>query len=151
MIIEKGIFLICKIGEEKIALSIYGIREILWDIKVYPLPQVSEYIIGILAEEKKLAVVVDLAKFFNIKETAGNVFLKIKINEKLAFLALKEVEEILEVREEEIYPCPPLFSSTIPNYYISGLIKKEDTFIPIIDLTKILDHEEIKPFTFLSK
>lgn len=152
MIIEKGAFLVCEIGEDKIALPIYGIKEILWDIKVYPLPKVSEYIIGILAEEKKLAVVIDLAKFFNIKEeTTKNIFLKIKINEQLVFLAVKDVKEILEVKEEEIYPCPPLFSPNIPNYYITGLIKKEEMFIPIIELTKILDHEEIKPFISIGR
>lgn len=152
MIIRKGVFLVCEIGEDKIALPIYSIKEILWDIKVYPLPKVSEYIVGILAEEKKLGVVIDLAKFFNIKEeTTQNIFLKLKINEHLFFLAVKDVKEIVEIKEKEIYPCPPLFSSNIPNYYIAGLIKKEEMFIPIIELTKILDHEEIKPFISIGK
>lgn len=152
MIIEKGFFLICQLGEEKVAISIYGVREILWDIKVYPLPQVSEYIIGILADEKKLAVVIDLAKFFNIKEEKlEKIFLKFRTDEKLVFLAVKDVEGILEVKEEEIYPCPPLFSSNIPNYYIIGLIKKEDRFIPIIEIEKIIGHEEIKPFISIGK
>lgn len=152
MIIEKEVFLICELGKEKIALPIYGIKEILWNIKVYPLPGVSEYIIGILAEDKKLAIVIDLPKFFDIKEEKqGNVYLKIKIDEKLMFLSVKDVKEILEVKESEVYSCPPLFSSHIPNYYINGLIKKEETFIPIIDLTKILEHEEIKPFSSLGK
>ncbi len=152
MIIGKGFFLICEIGDNKIALPIYGIKEILWDIEVYPLPKVSEYIVGILAEEKRLGAVIDLAKFFNIKEeTTQNIFLKLKINEHLFFLAVTDVKEILEIKEEEIYPCPPLFSSNIPNYYITALIKKEEMFIPIIELTKILDHEEIKPFISIGK
>ncbi|MEO0086466.1 MAG: chemotaxis protein CheW [candidate division WOR-3 bacterium] len=149
--IGKSAYLICELGKEKIALPIWGIKEILWDIKVYPLPEVSAYIVGILAEEKKLAVVIDLAKFFNIKEENRGVFLKFKMDDKLVFIAVKDVEEILEVKEEEIYPCPPLFSSTVPNYYITGLIKKEEIFIPIIELTKIFEHQEIKPFISIGK
>jgi purine-binding chemotaxis protein CheW len=152
MIIGKSNFLICEIGEAELALSIYGIKEILWDVKVYPLPQVSDYIVGILADDKKLAVVIDLVKFFGISgENKEKILLKFKTEEILVFLAVKDVKEIIEAKEEEIYPCPPMFSSLIPNYYISGLIKKEERFIPIIDVAKILAHEEIKPYTMISK
>ncbi|MBI4651401.1 chemotaxis protein CheW [Candidatus Desantisbacteria bacterium] len=139
-------------GEEKISLVIsylnkewYGINienvaEIIKLVNIVPLPQISDYILGIINLRGEILPVIDLRKLFEIsispfsKETR---ILIVKTDDVKIGLVVDGVTEVMEIPAAKI-DTPLNTLDKIKVQYIYGEIKIDDRFLAIINLENII-------------
>ncbi len=136
------------------AFKVFKVQEVLVYSAPVKVPCSSEYVEGLINSRDQGISVINLRKKFklpvidNDSETRIIVVEVAKPTENdpdhiVTFGAICDsVQEVLEVEEIEIEP-PPKFGNNISSEFISGLVKKDDNFIIILDEEKIFSDEDL--------
>ena len=145
--------IIFNLGDEEFGAAIRQVREVIKVGSITPIPDSPDFIKGITNVRGEISVLIDLkARFF--LETEKEFVLKhiiITEQEKNLFgLMVDEVTEVLRIPETDIKHTPELVTG-IDRTYISGVITLENRLIILLDLTKVLSHEELARLADLSE
>ena len=139
-------YLTFTLDQERFALNIGCIREILEDKDLTKIPGMPECMRGVLNVRGHPVPVLDLRLKFGMPQTEMTVDTCVIITESgqgeeveyLGALA-DSVQEVLELAQDEIDP-PPKMGATIDSQYILGMGKREDGFIIILDPRKVFSN-----------
>jgi len=138
------------------AFEVFKVQEVLEYSNPVKIPCASPYIKGLINSRGNGISVTDLRQKFALKEAEPTKNTKIIVVEVakptdenpdhiVTFGAITDsVLEVLEVDENDIEP-PPKFGNTISPEYISGLTKKDDNFIIILNEKTIFSQSELTP------
>jgi purine-binding chemotaxis protein CheW len=110
------------------------------------MPKMPKFIEGMISYRDTVLPVINLAKRFELGETAVTKKTKIlvtRIGEKYAGFVVSDVTEIARFAEEDISATPPVMNRET-EAYLSKVGKKGDKLISIVDLHKILSEAEVK-------
>lgn len=110
------------------------------------MPKTPKFIDGILSYRDTVLPVINLAKRFDMGETAVTKKTKIlvtRIGDKYAGFIVSDVTEIARFAEEDVSVTPPVMNRET-EAYLSKVGRKGDKLISIVDLQKILSEAEIK-------
>ncbi len=117
------------IGEDKFAVNLFDVREIVEASKITPLPHASSYIRGIIDLRGEITTVVDLRHLLRINKS-GNTD-----SENLRFIVLDEsvtdgktgvvVDEVTSVLTVQVADIDQNSHGAGEESYILGVIKKE--------------------------
>ncbi len=138
-------FVIFKLGQEKYAFDIEAIGGINELKSITPLPDAPAFIEGLMNLRGEIIPIIDLKKRFNLTlESTGDGRVIIVQTDKgdLGFL-VDDASETLRVDEEDILPTPKVILSRT-NRYLTGVIRREQEVILIIDLGIVLSGDEIE-------
>ena len=132
------------LGEEKYAVEITNVREVLKYTKVTKIPKTPDYMCGVINLRGGVVSVVDLNMKFGMPKTAdienANIIileLTMKNNEMILLGALVDsVQEVLELEHNQIENTPRLGMS-VNLEFIKGIGKKGEEFLIILDMNKI--------------
>jgi purine-binding chemotaxis protein CheW len=109
---------------EEYALDIAELKEIVKTPEITALPNVPEFISGILNLRGQMVVVVDLEKKFNLPTTESkheHVIIT-EVGENMFGILVNRVNEILKVKVSSIKPAPHVLASKIKTDYFKGVI-----------------------------
>ncbi len=138
---------------EEFACSITEVREVLKMVKVTPLPRSLDYIEGVINMRGDVIPVINLRKRFGLTEEEQNDdsrIIIVEVQEKMVGLIVDAVSEVIRIEKSQIQPAPVQTTGGKTDH-ITGVGKKDDRMIIILDLDKILTTEEQIALDDLSK
>lgn len=142
-------FITFKLNEEVYAIEVSGIESILEYTKLTKLPGMDSSLKGILNLRGKALPVIDLRTLFNLKESeltsdSAIIIMLIESGEKITAIGglVDSVKEVIEILPEAIQEAPKV-GMKIDNNYISGIAKRNDDFIIVLDINRVLSSEQL--------
>ncbi len=136
-----GQFLIFSVGEEEFGVKIRHVTEIISIQPINVLPEVPEYIKGLINLRGKIIPVIDMRlrlKKKQIDYTERTCIIVIETRQISAGLIVDKVAEVMTIDDENIV-SPPDIQSHAANKYISGIGKVGDSIKLLLDCEILLD------------
>ena len=135
-------FAVFNIGDELFGIDISRVYEILRLQKIFTIPGLPEFLSGVMSVRGAVIPVMDLRRRFGLKPAAvkERIILVRYGREKIGFL-VDEVREIMMLGQDEIRPSPSIFKG-FRTEYLTGLGKKDDKIILILNIDNLLTSEE---------
>ncbi len=141
---QRGRFLTFNLGEEIYGIEIEYVTEIIGLQHITKIPEVAEYIKGIINLRGKIIPVIDMRLKFNkepIEYDDRTCIVVVDTQEMIVGLIVDEVAEVLTINDENVSP-PPSYKSGIKNRYIKGIGKIGDEVTLLLDCRKLFDEQE---------
>lgn len=142
-------FLTFRLGEEVFACHVNKLLSILEIPKITEVPGSPKYMKGIIDLRGKVLPVVDTKVKLSlppIEFTKDTCIIVMDINldndNLLVGVIVDAVLEVMEFDNEKILP-PPNLGSKYHSEFISGIVKKDDSFIMLIDIDMVFSLDEI--------
>lgn len=136
--------LIFSINGEYYATDIMEVERILGYEPSTKLPDVPEFVDGVINYEGKVLPVISLAKRFDIennKITSNSKLIVVKYENGKIGVIVDLVSEVKDVESNNIEE-PPEVVSGISKRYLKGLIKIDNKIIIFLNMAQILSEEE---------
>lgn len=135
-------FTIFNISEETFGIDIARVLEILRVQKIFTIPGLPDFLSGVMSVRGAVIPVMDLRRRFGMKPAGRKerIILVRYDREKIGFL-VDEIKEILSLKPDEIRPSPSIFKG-FKTQYLSGIGKKDERIILILNIDTLLTSEE---------
>lgn len=135
-------FTVFTIGDETFGIGIERVVEILRVQKIFSVPGLSEFLSGVMNVRGSVIPVIDLRRRFGVEPSGKKerIILVTYGREKVGFL-VDGIREILSLAPEEIKPPPSLFMG-FRTEYLTGLGKKDERIIILLNIDNLLTSEE---------
>lgn len=143
---QKGKFLTFSLGEEFYGIEIRYVTEIIGIQPVTEIPELPEYVKGIINLRGKIIPVMDVRLRFKKTFREYNdrtCVIVVDIKETSIGLIVDSVSEVLTIGEDNIVP-PPGLSSGFQNKYIKGIGKVGNDVKLILDCEMLIREEEVE-------
>lgn len=137
------------IGEEDYAISIVNVEEIVKVTNLIKVPKSQDYYVGLMDIRGKVVNMIDLSKkIINKKagESQMNRAIIVKIEGKSLGVIVDKVSHVVRFSPDQIDPPPPSVKG-MSSRYIIGVAKKDNKFIILMDIEKVLTSEELAEVT----
>jgi len=134
-------YVVFKIEDENFALGIEKVKEIIKPVEIAKVPNVPDFIEGMINMRGKIHAVVNVRSKFKMPKKEfdeGTKIILVNMNSMLAGIVVDGVSEIIKAEDDQIEQAPELISKANPEY-IKGVIKKEDKMFIILDMDRIID------------
>jgi purine-binding chemotaxis protein CheW len=141
-------YLSFKLGMESYGIDIKNILEIVELQKIIEIPDMPDYIKGVMNLRGKVIPVMDLRKRFSLEDRIyddRNCIIIVKISNVSVGMIVDNVDEVLEIPQENIEPPPRFKSKSGENKkFINGLGKVGEDVKILLNVEKILYEKEIE-------
>lgn len=135
---------IFNLGDEEYAVDIMQVKEIVNYLNPVKVPNTPEFIEGIINLRSEIIPIINLKKRFNIADNDKKVQTRIMVmnidSKKIGFV-VDDASEVISIRKENIEPAPDIVAG-VDRKYISGIGKKEDRILIILELDKLFSEKE---------
>lgn len=137
-----------KLGQEEYGVDILNVQEIIKMVSFTKIPNLPDFIEGVINLRGKIIPVIDLRKRFNLppKEYAEeNRIVVIEVNSTTVGMIVDAVSEVLRLAHSTVEPTPAIISS-IDTEYLKGVGKLEDRLLILLDIEKIftnVQHDQL--------
>lgn len=135
------------LATESYGVSIRYIIEIIEIQQITEVPNMPDFVKGVINLRGKVIPVVDLRLRFHLPEREYDdrtCIIVTEINETTIGFIVDTVEEVVEIPLENIEPAPNFKSSSVKERYISGLGKIDHQVKILLDLNKILYEKDLE-------
>jgi purine-binding chemotaxis protein CheW len=143
---QKGKFLTFLIGKEVYGLEINCVTEIIGMQEISEVPELPDYIIGIINLRGRIIPVMDVRVRFKkpaIEYNDRTCIIVVDIKDISIGLIVDAVSEVLVINDENIVP-PPELRKNSSNKYIKGIGKVESEVKLLLDCDKLLSDDEVE-------
>ncbi len=134
---------------EQYAADVSRVREVLELLPLTKLPRMPEYMKGVINIRGSVVPVVDLRQKFGmsaVEETVDTSIIVMDVGDgekRMTVGCLTDsVEEVIEIMPESVEP-PPSFGTKVDTEFISGIAKRDEQFIIVLDINRVFDDAEI--------
>jgi purine-binding chemotaxis protein CheW len=137
--LQKNKYLTFEIGKNVYAINIQFVRDIIGFQDITAVPEIPEYLKGIINLRGQIIPVMDVRERFGIDQIEYHARTCIIVTEnkkRTVGLIVDEVHEVQDILENQI---DPIIEKQDEISYISGLGKVGDEVKIVIDLDKLLD------------
>ncbi len=134
-----------KIGSEEFGVDILKVQEINRMVEITKVPQAPHYVEGVINLRGKVIPIVNLRKRFNLelKEYDKNTrIVVVDIGGNIMGMVVDSVSEVLRLPSDTIEPAPEI-ATGVNSEYIKGVAKLEDRLLIFLDLSKVIDMNEM--------
>jgi len=142
-------YLTFTIGDETYALNVLHVKEVQEFVSVTKVPKMPPYMRGIINLRGSVVPVIDLKTKFGMGSTdktidTSIIVTEIHLDDKAVTMGLltDSVREVIDLRDSEIEPTPYI-GTRIDTAFIRGMGRKDDVFIILLDINKVLTINEI--------
>lgn len=142
-------FLSFALGDEVFAVNVLQVKEILDVINITRVPQMPDYMLGVINLRGSVVPVIDLRCKFGMEKRALNqenciVVLEVDFDgERMVIGTLTDaVREVLDLAADQIEP-PPRLGMKLKSEFIRGMGKQGESFIIILDIDRIFSSDEL--------
>jgi purine-binding chemotaxis protein CheW len=143
---QKGKFLTFSLGREEYGIEIKYVTEIIGLQKITEVPELPEYVKGIINLRGKIIPVIDVRLRFKKEPEKYNdrtCTIVVEMQDISVGLIVDTVAEVISIAEEDIVP-PPEMRDGNQNRYIKGIGKKDGSIKLLIDCDRLLNDNEIE-------
>lgn len=143
---QKDKYLIFSIGKEEYGIEIRYVIEIVRIQVITVVPELENYIKGIINLRGKVIPVMDVRIRFKKEERSYDdrtCIIVVEIGDISVGLIVDRVSEVLAITEDQIVP-PPDINNGAKNRYINAIGKTENTVKLLIDCNKLLNDNDIE-------
>lgn len=142
---QHGKYLTFALDQEIFGIEIQYVTEIIGIQKITEIPEVPEYVKGIINLRGKVIPVIDVRLKF--KKAAAEYddrtcIVVVDINQTSIGLIVDNVNEVMNISDENIAP-PPDVKGSFNNRYIKGFGKSEGAVQLLLDCEKLLMADEL--------
>jgi len=136
-------FAVFKIGNEDFGVNISRVVEILKSQKIYFLPELPDFISGVINVRGDVIPLLDLIKRFGVHTGTGGKcrIIVVRCEDEKIGLLVDEIDKIVPFSPEEISAPPAMFMG-LKTEYLTGLGKKEDRIVILLNIERLLTSEE---------
>ncbi len=135
-------YLIFKLKDEEFAIEINRVVEILRPQKVFEMPELPEFLQGVINLRGVIIPVIDMRKRLGLPVSQKAMIVVIYFGRDRLGLIVDDVREIIEIDESEISESPEILKR-FKTGYLKAFAKKADRVIMILNLETILSPEEM--------
>lgn len=149
---QRGKYLTFVIGKEVYGIEIKFVTEIIGIQQITEVPELPQYIKGIINLRGKIIPVLDVRLRFKKEPKEYNdrtCIVVVDIKEISVGLIVDSVAEVVAISESDIVP-PPDAHTGFNNKYIKGIGKIGDEVKLLLDCNKLLNDEECENLTMVS-
>ena len=142
---QKGRFLIFSVGKEDYGIEIRFVTEIIGIQDITEVPELPNYVKGIINLRGKIIPVMDVRLRFKREPKEYNdrtCIIIIDIKDISVGLIVDKVCEVLTIEEENVVP-PPDIKAGFHNRYVKGIGKVGSEVKLLLDCDKLLNDDEI--------
>lgn len=143
---QQGRFLTFTLEDEVYGIEIRYVTEIIGIQSITKVPEVPEYVKGIINLRGKIIPVIDVRLKFGKEPMEYNdrtCIVVIDIAQVSVGLIVDNVDEVLTINEEDIAPPPPN-KTGFENRYIKGIGKTGDRVQLLLDCERLLKNDEME-------
>jgi len=143
---QKGRFLTFSLGKETYGIEIRYVTEIIGIQPITEVPELPEYIKGIINLRGKIIPVMDVRLRFKKEPREYNdrtCVIVVDIKDVSVGLIVDSVSEVLSIPEQDIVE-PPQMSTGFSNRYIKNIGKVGNDVKLLIDCQKLLTEDELE-------
>ena len=147
---KPGKYLTFCLGGEIYGIEILRVQEIIGLMKITSIPNTPDNVRGVINLRGKVISVVDLRVKFgmsSIENTSESCIVVVEVRKAKGSVVLgllvDNVEEVLNIGQNEIEETPS-FGTDVSTDFISGMGKKNDKVIIILDMDLVFSNEELK-------
>jgi purine-binding chemotaxis protein CheW len=147
---QKDKYLTFQLGQEVYGIDIGSVTEIIGFQKITPVPDMPEYIRGVINLRGQVIPVIDVRLRFRMETREyreRTCIIVVRIANISVGLIVDMVNEVADIPEDHISP-PPRVASGKTSRYIRGMGKAGDDVKILLDINKLLYDED---FDLLSK
>ncbi|MBP8829649.1 MAG: purine-binding chemotaxis protein CheW [Desulfobacter sp.] len=142
-------YLTFKLDNEIYAMDITTVREVLDITQITKVPQMPDFMCGVINLRGSVVPVVDLRLKFGLEKAASVreaciVIIEIILDDEETVLGIlvDSVQEVISLEPEQIDP-PPRIGTRLKTQFIKGMGKKDKEFIIILETAKVFSAEEL--------
>ncbi len=133
-----------RLATEEYAVEITKVKEIILPEGVTHIPQVPEFIEGIINLRGNVIPIIDLRKRFGLPTRERDDHTRIivtRMEGRIVGLIVDSVSQVMKIPKANVQP-PPDTIATIAGEYILGIGKVDDRMLILLDIEKILSDSE---------
>ena len=143
---QKGKYMTFQIGEEYYGIAINYVNEIANIQSITGVPEVEDYIKGLINIRGKIIPVIDVKVRFRqepVRYTDRTCIILIDVNSTMVGLIVEKIADVITINEKEIIPPPSLNQSVSGrDKYVFGLVRVADEVKLLLDPEKLIRDEE---------
>ena len=148
--LHAGKYLTVALDNESYGLAVLKVREIIRMQKITPVPQMPEFVKGVINLRGRVIPVIDLRVKFGLKAVFADRTCIVVVQVKLPTsqtvqmgLIVDSVEEVVNLSATEIEPTPD-FGTRIDTGYILGMAKIKGAVKTILDIDRVVAPETVE-------
>jgi len=145
-----GKYLTIALDNESYGLAVLKVREIIRLQKITPIPQVPEFVKGVINLRGRVIPVIDLRVKFGLKAEFAERTCIVVVQVDLAQikpiqmgLIVDSVDEVLNVAVDMIEPTPD-FGAVIDTSYLLGMVKVKGQVKTLLDIDRVVAPETVQ-------
>lgn len=143
-------YLTVNLDNESYAIAVLSVREIIRAQKITPVPQMPEFVKGVINLRGRVIPIVDLRLKFGLKAEIADrtcivvvqVSLPTGTNVQMG-LIVDSVEEVVTLNSDEIEPTPE-FGTRIDTTYLLGMAKVKGVVKTLLDIDRVIAPEAVE-------
>ena len=143
-------YLAFSLSNEKYAVSVVNVREVLEVVPITRVPGMPDFMKGVLNLRGSVVPVIDLRVKFDLGSLDHTIDTSIiileitsKNNEIMLIGALVDsVQEVININSKDIEPAPAI-GMDLKTDFIIGMSQYKDNFLILLNINKVLSTEEI--------
>ncbi|EIC19688.1 chemotaxis protein CheW [Thiorhodovibrio frisius] len=146
---EANQYLTFSVAEERLAMPIDAVQEIIETPQITKVPMTPEHIRGVINLRGNVVPIVDLAARLNrgaatLSKRSCVVVVEVESNRSsyVFGMLVDEVKNILDIPSEDVRPAPT-FGSDISTDFIQAMGRVEDVFVIILAINHVLSVQEL--------
>jgi purine-binding chemotaxis protein CheW len=134
-----------RLDSEDYAIAITKIQEIILMKPITRIPQVPDFIEGLINLRGSVIPIINLRKRFGLParevddETRTIV---VNVHDKTVGCIVDAVTQVMRINRDQVQP-PPLSVLAVAHQYISGLARLEDRLLIILDIDQLFDEQSL--------
>ena len=143
---QRGKFLTFSVGKESYGIEIKFVTEIIVIQEITEVPELPDYVKGIINLRGKIIPVIDVRIRFKKEPKEYNdrtCIVVVDIKEIYVGLIVDNVSEVITIDDSNIV-LPPNIKTGFNNRYVRGIGKTQDGIKLLLDCEKILNDEELE-------
>lgn len=145
---REGKYLTFGIAEERYGIGILDVREIVGMMPLRPVPQLPDFIKGVINLRGKVIPVVDMRLKFNMESipyTDRTCIIVVEVSgltgSSMIGIVVDRVLDVTEFKDAEIEDCPT-FGGEVDTHFILGIAKRGQEVTILLDIDQILQAED---------
>lgn len=145
---QKGKFMTFQTGKEFFGISISYVNEIIVMQPITAVPEVEDYIKGLINLRGKIIPVIDVRARFKmepIEYTDRTCIIVLNVKSTVIGLIVEKIAEVDTIQEEDIVPPPSIgHKESEQNKYVYGLARTGDKVKLLLNPEKLIRDEDIE-------
>ncbi len=131
-----------RMGSEDFGIDITKVVEFMHSQKVYSLPELPEFLAGVITVRGEVLPLLDLRKRFSIESSnAGDLIIVVRYDDEKIGLIVDEIMEILSLGPDDITAPPKIFRG-LKKKYLTGIGRHDGKVIILLNADHLLASEE---------